>query len=167
LLFTSHRALGEAADLLVQRVDYPLLIQGSAPRRELLERFRASGEAVLLGTSSFWEGVDVRGPALSCVIIDKLPFASPGDPVLQARLAALTAAGDNPFMALQVPHAVLALKQGIGRLIRDERDTGVLMICDPRLTSRSYGRAFLDSLPKMPVTSDLPTVEAFLQAARL
>ncbi len=167
MLFTSHRGLREAADLLVGRLDYPLLIQGDAPRRELLERFREVGNAVLLGTSSFWEGVDVRGPALSCVIIDKLPFASPSDPVLQARLAALAAEGGNPFMAYQVPQAVLTLKQGIGRLIRDQHDTGVLMICDPRVTSRTYGRAFIASLPAMPITSKLGDVEAFLLATQV
>ncbi|MDQ4148124.1 MAG: ATP-dependent DNA helicase, partial [Pseudomonadota bacterium] len=167
MLFTSHRALREAAELLGGELHYPLLVQGSAPRRELLERFREAGDAVLLGTSSFWEGVDVRGPALSCVIIDKLPFASPDDPVLQARLAALAASGGNPFMAYQVPRAVIALKQGIGRLIRDENDTGVLMICDSRLMSRSYGRAFLNSLPDMPITSELAEVESFLIATQI
>ncbi|MGH8503182.1 MAG: ATP-dependent DNA helicase [Gammaproteobacteria bacterium] len=164
MLFTSHRALREAANLLTERIDYPLLVQGAAPRRELLERFRTAGNAVLLGTSSFWEGVDVRGSALSVVIIDKLPFASIGDPVLQARLEMLAERGENPFMSVQVPQAVIALKQGIGRLIRDERDTGVLMICDPRLLSRGYGRAFRDSLPRMAVTHELADVEHFLNA---
>ncbi|MBA2409723.1 MAG: ATP-dependent DNA helicase [Gammaproteobacteria bacterium] len=162
MLFTSHRALREAAGLLAERIDFPLLVQGVAPRRELLERFRKAGNAVLLGTSSFWEGVDVRGSALSVVIIDKLPFASIGDPVLQARLASLTERGENPFMSVQVPQAVIALKQGIGRLIRDENDTGVLMICDPRLISRGYGRAFRNSLPRMPLTHELADVETFL-----
>ncbi len=167
MLFTSHRALKEAAELLAGRIGYPLLVQGTAPRRELLERFREAGDAVLLGTSSFWEGVDVRGPALSCVIIDKLPFTSPGDPVLQARLAALTARGGNPFVSLQMPQAVITLKQGIGRLIRDEQDTGVLMICDPRLMTRAYGCAFLNSLPEMPVTRELAEVESFLIATQI
>jgi ATP-dependent DNA helicase DinG len=167
MLFTSHRALKEAADLLAERMNYPLLVQGAAPRRELLKRFREAGDAVLMGTSSFWEGVDVRGPALSCVIIDKLPFASIGDPVLQARLEALAARGGNPFKSLQMPQAVITLKQGIGRLIRDEHDTGVLMICDPRLMSRSYGRAFLNSLPEMPVTHELTEVESFLIAKQI
>jgi ATP-dependent DNA helicase DinG len=134
LLFTSHRA-------------YPLLVQGEAPRAELLERFRSLGNAVLLGTSSFWEGVDVRGEALSCVVIDKLPFAAPDDPVLQARGDALRAAGGNPFIELHLPNAVIALKQGVGRLIRDVDDHGVLAICDPRLFGKSYGRRFLSSLP--------------------
>ncbi|RLA34082.1 MAG: ATP-dependent DNA helicase [Gammaproteobacteria bacterium] len=154
LLFTSHRALRDAAERLDGALDYPLLVQGDAPRAELLERFRALGNAVLLGTSSFWEGVDVRGEALSCVIIDKLPFAAPDDPVLQARSDALRAAGGNPFMDHHLPNAVIALKQGVGRLIRDVDDHGVLAICDPRLFSKSYGRRFLGSLPPMPVTRD-------------
>jgi ATP-dependent DNA helicase DinG len=161
MLFTSHRALQEAAELLKDRIEFPLLIQGSMPRRELLERFRALGNAVLLGTSSFWEGVDVRGAALSCVIIDKLPFASPGDPVLQARLEAMRKQGGNPFMDFQLPHAVISLKQGVGRLIRDVEDRGVLMLCDPRLLSKSYGRIFLDSLPPMTRTRKLEKVQRF------
>lgn len=166
VLFTSHRALREASQLMQGKFDYPLFVQGQAPRRLLLERFREAGNAVLLGTSSFWEGVDVRGSALSCVIIDKLPFASPGDPVIQARLDALRARGGNPFAELQIPQAVIALKQGVGRLIRDEHDTGVLMICDPRLQTRSYGRIFLDSLPEMPKTHDLNVVQTFLGSRR-
>jgi ATP-dependent DNA helicase DinG len=116
---------------------------------------------VLLGTGSFWEGVDVRGEALSCVIIDKLPFASPDDPVLQARAGAMEQAGRSPFMEYQLPEAVIALKQGVGRLIRDENDRGVLMLCDPRLLSKGYGRIFLASLPPMPVTKRLEDVEQF------
>jgi len=164
LLFTSHRALRAAADGLESRVAYPLLVQGSAPRAELLERFRRLGNAVLLGTASFWEGVDVRGEALSCVIIDKLPFASPGDPVLAARIDALRRRGGNPFWDFQLPQAVIALKQGAGRLIRDDRDRGVLVVCDPRLLSRSYGRAFLDSLPPMLRSRDLEDVQRFFAA---
>jgi ATP-dependent DNA helicase DinG len=154
LLFTSHRALKEAAELLRGGLDYPLLVQGEMPRRRLLEAFRELGNAVLLGTASFWEGVDVKGPALSLVIIDKLPFASPGDPVLKARLEAMRAEGRNPFVEYQLPQAVLALKQGVGRLIRDASDTGVMMICDPRLTGKPYGRVFLASLPPMRRTRD-------------
>ena len=116
---------------------------------------------MLLGTASFWEGVDVRGEALSCVIIDKLPFASPGDPVLQARIDALRSRGGNPFMEFQVPQAAIALKQGAGRLIRDNTDRGVLVVCDPRLFKRGYGRLFLDSLPPMSRTRDLAEVERF------
>lgn len=161
LLFTSHAALREAASLLEDDFDYPLLVQGSKPRNELLEEFRQLGNAVLLGTSSFWEGVDVRGEALSCVIIDKLPFASPGDPVLQARIDAMRTQGRNPFMEYQLPQAVIALKQGVGRLIRDVDDRGVLVICDPRLQSRSYGRVFLGSLPDMPVIREAGPLHDF------
>lgn len=165
LLFTSHRALQEAAGLLAGRLDYPLLVQGAGSRRELIERFRTLGNAVLLGTSSFWEGVDVRGEALSCVIIDRLPFAAPNDPVLQARMESIRAAGGNPFFDLQLPQAVITLKQGVGRLIRDVNDRGVLMLADPRLRSKPYGRVFLDSLPPMPRTRDLQDVEEFFAAA--
>ncbi len=164
VLFTSYKALNAAAKYLEGRFDYPLLVQGSGPKRELLEQFREAGNAVLLGTNSFWEGVDVRGQALSCVIIDKLPFASPSDPVMQTRLETLKARGGNPFMDLQVPQAVITLKQGVGRLIRDEQDTGVLMLCDPRLLSRPYGKLFLYSLPNMPKTHELMVVTAFLRA---
>lgn len=163
LLFTSHRALQDTARRLDGRLPFPLLVQGSLPRAELLDRFRALGNAVLLGTGSFWEGVDVRGAALSCVIIDKLPFASPGDPLLQARLEALRERGGNPFMDLQLPAAVIALKQGAGRLIRDVQDSGVLMLCDPRLLNKPYGRLFLDSLPEMPRTRQLVDVQNFFQ----
>ena len=165
LLFTSHRALNLAADRLRGRLPYPLLVQGELPRPALLERFRELGNAVLLGTGSFWEGVDVRGEALSCVIIDKLPFAAPDDPVLKARAAALEAAGRNPFMEYQIPEAVIALKQGAGRLIRDEADRGVLVLCDPRLRTRGYGRIFLDSLPPMPRTQKLEQVQTFFAGA--
>jgi ATP-dependent DNA helicase DinG len=162
-LFTSHRALKEAAELLEKKVDFPLLIQGSRPKGMLLEQFKAAGNAILLGTSSFWEGVDVRGEALSCVIIDKLPFASPGDPVLKARMDAMTKQGRNPFFHYQLPSAVIALRQGIGRLIRDVTDRGVLMVCDPRLLKRSYGQIFLDSVPAMKRTRDIEEVRAFFQ----
>jgi ATP-dependent DNA helicase DinG len=161
LLFTSHTALQEAAALLEGTVDYPLLVQGSAPRADLLVRFRRLGNAILLGTSSFWEGVDVRGGALSCVIIDKLPFTSPGDPVLKARSDALRRQGRNPFIDYQLPNAVIALKQGAGRLIRDVDDRGVLVLCDPRLRQRSYGRVFLNSLPGMRRTGDVRDVHDF------
>jgi ATP-dependent DNA helicase DinG len=167
MLFTSHRALREAAELLEGRLPFPLLIQGDMPRGELIERFRALGNAVLLGTSSFWEGVDVRGEALSCVIIDKLPFASPGDPVLQARLNAIRSGGGNPFMDYQLPQAVITLKQGVGRLIRDAADRGVLMLCDPRLRTKQYGRIFLDSLPPVPVTRNLDDVTAFFSVGEI
>ncbi len=162
-LFTSHRALKQAEMLLKDKLDYPLLVQGSRPKRLLLEQFKEAGNAVLLGTSSFWEGVDVRGEALSCVIIDKLPFSSPGDPVLKARLNAMERQGRNPFFEHQLPAAVIALRQGIGRLIRDVKDRGVLMVCDPRLLKRSYGQIFLDSVPPMKRTRDIEDVRAFFQ----
>lgn len=164
LLFTSFRALNEAATLLTGRLEYPLLIQGSLAKRELLAQFRSLGNAVLLGTASFWEGVDVRGEALSCVVIDKLPFAAPDDPVLQGRITALRRRGGDPFLDYQVPQAVLALKQGVGRLIRDVGDRGVLVLGDPRLLSRGYGRVFLDSLPPLPRTRDLTEVQRFFAA---
>jgi len=160
-LFISHRALKQAAEILADKLDYPLLIQGSRPKAQLIERFKKAGNAVLLGTSSFWEGVDVRGDALSCVIIDKLPFSSPGDPVLKARLDAMSRQGRNPFFEHQLPSAVITLRQGIGRLIRDVTDRGVLMVCDPRLLKRSYGQMFLDSVPAMRRTRDIEEVRAF------
>lgn len=162
-LFTSHRALKEAAELLAKKISYPLLVQGSRPKALLLEQFKNTPNAILLGTSSFWEGVDVRGEALSCVIIDKLPFASPGDPVLKARMEAMTKQGKNPFFEYQIPTAVIALRQGIGRLIRDVTDRGVLMVCDPRLLKRSYGQLFLDSVPAMKRSRDIADVQAFFQ----
>ncbi|MGZ8227284.1 MAG: ATP-dependent DNA helicase [Methylococcaceae bacterium] len=162
-LFTSHRALQQAAALLKDKLAYPLLIQGSYPKAQLLDQFKTLGNAVLLGTSSFWEGVDVRGEALSCVIIDKLPFSSPGDPVLKARMDAMTRQGRNPFFEYQLPAAVIALRQGIGRLIRDVTDRGVLMVCDPRLLKRSYGQIFLDSVPAMKRTRDIADVQTFFQ----
>jgi ATP-dependent DNA helicase DinG len=154
VLFTSHRALRHAAQRLtgVLPAGLPLLVQGSAPRELLLRRFRASGRSVLLGTASFWEGVDVQGPALRLVIIDKLPFASPEDPVVRARIEYLKTRGANAFRDYQLPEAVLALKQGVGRLIRSEQDRGVVVICDPRMSERAYGRIFRASLPPMPST---------------
>ncbi|MGV6826624.1 MAG: ATP-dependent DNA helicase [bacterium] len=161
LLFTSHRALREAAEWLEDRCEYPLLVQGDGPKSQLLERFVDKGNAVLLGTASFWEGVDVRGDALSLVIIDKLPFASPGDPVMQARLDAIRKRGDNPFMSFQVPQAAIALKQGAGRLIRDVTDRGVLVLCDPRLLKKSYGRTFLEAMPPFARTRESADVARF------
>nr|WP_238787635.1 ATP-dependent DNA helicase [Thiospirillum jenense] len=164
LLFTSHRALREvAAQFDTPSFGYPLLIQGSAPRAALLDRFRSLGNAVLLGSTSFWEGVDVRGEALSCVIIDKLPFAMPDDPILRAKIAALQRQGLNPFLEYQLPHAVIALKQGAGRLIRDDTDRGLFVVCDPRLLTRRYGTAFFNSLPPMTRTQELAAVRAFMQ----
>jgi ATP-dependent DNA helicase DinG len=161
LLFTTLRALRRAHDLLRDKLPYPLLVQGTGSRSELLARFRRLGNAVLLGSASFREGVDVRGEALSVVLIDKLPFAPPDDPVLAARIDALRAAGGNPFTEFQLPQAILQLKQGAGRLIRDDTDRGVLMLCDPRLYSRPYGRLVRASLPPMKPTRELPDVQAF------
>ena len=159
-----EQRLREAQGRLRGALPYPLLVQGSGSRSELLARFRALGNAVLLGSQSFWEGVDVRGEALSVVVIDKLPFAPPDDPVLAARIEAIRTRGGNPFTELQLPQAVLSLKQGAGRLIRDETDRGVLMLCDPRLASKAYGRQILRSLPPMKLTRDLAEVKAFLSA---
>jgi ATP-dependent DNA helicase DinG len=165
LLFTTLRALRRAHEILRGRVAFPLLVQGTGSRSDLLARFRSLGNAVLLGAASFWEGVDVRGEALSVVVIDKLPFAPPDDPVLAARIDAVRARGGNPFNELQLPQAVLQLKQGAGRLIRDENDRGVLMLCDPRLLSKPYGRRILGALPPMKPTRELAEVEAFFSDA--
>ena len=166
LLFTTLRALRRAHELLRRgSLEYPLLVQGTGSRSELLARFRKLGNAVLLGSASFWEGVDVRGDALSLVVIDKLPFAPPDDPVLAARIDALKSAGRNPFNELQLPQAVLQLKQGAGRLIRDEGDRGVLMLCDPRLLSRPYGKRILESLPPMKRTRSLEEVREFFASS--
>ena len=162
-LFTSHRALRIAAEILEDRIDYPLLVQGTRAKAVLLEQFKEKGNAILLATSSFWEGVDVRGDALSCVIIDKLPFASPGDPVLKARLNAMEKQGQNPFFEHQLPTAVIALRQGVGRLIRDVNDSGVLMVCDPRLLKRAYGHMFLNSVPAMKRTREIEGVREFFR----
>ncbi|HSH42065.1 MAG TPA: ATP-dependent DNA helicase [Arenicellales bacterium] len=164
LLFTSHRALRRAAELLRARGgDWVFLVQGEAPRNVLLERFRATGNAVLLGSASFWEGVDVQGAALSCVMIDKLPFEYPDEPVLQARFADMEEQGRRPFVDHQLPNAVIALRQGVGRLIRDADDRGVLVLFDPRLYTKSYGRVFRNSLPDIPVTRDPADAVAFLE----
>jgi ATP-dependent DNA helicase DinG len=165
VLFTSHRALEQAAHELRQTCRYPVLVQGQMPKRELVDAFASMGNAVLLGTASFWEGVDVRGEALSSVIIDRLPFASPGDPVLQARIQNMKNNGRNAFVEYQLPMAVLMLKQGVGRLIRDVTDRGVLTICDPRLQTKSYGRTFLDSLPTMRTVQRVESVNRFFEAA--
>ena len=162
-LFTSHRALQIAAGFIRGKIDYPVLVQGEAPRTELLETFRSTPHSVLLGTQSFWEGVDVKGQGLSCVIIDKLPFATPDDPVLKARMKKLEEQGKNPFIDYQLPEAVITLKQGVGRLIRDSDDYGVLMICDPRLLTKPYGKIFLNSLPVMEIKTNINDVKVFFQ----
>jgi ATP-dependent DNA helicase DinG len=169
VLCTTLRAVRTAGELLRSRIeqegcDFPLLLQGEGSRSELLERFRRAGNAVLVGSQSFWEGIDVRGRALSLVVIDKLPFAPPDDPVLAARLDALARRGGNPFMDHQLPTAVISLKQGAGRLIRDETDRGVLMICDPRLVTKPYGRRIWQSLPPFRRTRDETVATAFFDA---
>jgi len=165
-LFTSHRALDNAKQWFRTHKSVlsgrKLLVQGDAPRDDLLRRFRQSGNAVLLGTGSFWEGVDVRGPALSVVAIDKLPFASPADPLMMARLEFIRREGGNGFMEHQLPTAALALKQGAGRLLRDDHDYGVVVLCDPRITGKRYGSKFLQALAPMPSTASLSEVAAFL-----
>jgi ATP-dependent DNA helicase DinG len=165
-LFTSHRALNTAKKWCRTHKKSlggrQLLVQGSAPRDDLLRRFREAGDAVLLGTGSFWEGVDVRGQALTIVAIDKLPFASPADPLMMARLEFIRREGGNGFTEHQLPQAVLAMKQGAGRLLRDQHDYGVIVLCDPRLTSKGYGRMFLKSFEPMPTTASFDDVAAFL-----
>jgi ATP-dependent DNA helicase DinG len=161
VLFTSYAALRDVRARLEGRLPFPIFVQGSAPRSALLEQFRQTRNAVLLATSSFWQGVDVAGEALSCVIIDKLPFASPGDPITAARIERVNEAGGNAFADYQVPLAILALKQGLGRLVRTRSDRGVLAVLDPRLRTMGYGARFLAALPPAPVTHTLDDVERF------
>jgi ATP-dependent DNA helicase DinG len=165
VLFTSYANLREVHRIAAAELEYPILVQGSAPRSALLREFKATPHAVLLATSSFWQGVDVVGDALSCVIIDKLPFASPADPITAARIEAIGARGGSPFGEYQIPLAILALKQGLGRLLRHRLDRGVLAVLDPRLRTMGYGRRFLASLPPAPVTHDLADVRAFFAAS--
>jgi len=160
-LFTSYQQMRDIYERLLMELSYPLLLQGNAPRKALLEEFRNTPNAVLFGTSSFWQGVDVQGEALSCVIIDRLPFAVPTDPVVQARMRAIEEGGGSPFFEYQVPSAVITLKQGFGRLIRSLEDRGVLMLLDPRIQRQRYGRIFLDSLPPYRQTQDIADVESF------
>jgi ATP-dependent DNA helicase DinG len=162
VLFTSYANLREVHRVLDGALEYPLLVQGTAPRSALLNAFRTTPHAVLLATSSFWQGVDVVGEALSCVVVDKLPFASPVDPITAARVEAIQAAGGAPFHDYQVPLAILTLKQGLGRLIRHRRDRGVLAILDPRIRTMGYGRRFLDGLPPAPVTHEINDIARFL-----
>jgi ATP-dependent DNA helicase DinG len=161
VLFTSYANLREVQARASAEIEYPILVQGDAPRSALLRDFKATPHAVLLATSSFWQGVDVVGEALSCVIIDKLPFASPGDPITAARIESINAAGGSAFGEYQIPLAILALQQGLGRLIRHRQDRGVLAVLDPRLRSMGYGRRFLNSLPPAPVTTELRDIERF------
>lgn len=162
LLFTSHAMLNKVARVLADEIDNPILVQGETSKRELLNQFVAQPDAVLLGTGAFWEGVDVRGDKLTCVLIDKLPFTSPDDPLLQAKVEDCRKKAENPFATMQIPQAVISLKQGAGRLIRDVNDKGVLIICDHRLVNKDYGKIFLRSLPDMKRTRSLEQALDFL-----
>ncbi|MDO6447094.1 ATP-dependent DNA helicase [Colwellia sp. 1_MG-2023] len=162
LLFTSYRMLNQVAEILAEHIDNPLLVQGQMSKRKILDEFIEKDSAVLLATASFWEGVDVRGDKLTCVIIDKLPFASPDDPMLQARSEDVRRQGGDPFSEIQLPQAVIALKQGVGRLIRDVTDQGVMVICDDRLVTRPYGQVFLKSLPDMRRSRNIEKASQFL-----
>jgi ATP-dependent DNA helicase DinG len=162
VLFTSYANMNAVAERIAGRVAYPILIQGEAPKAQLLDTFRATPHAVLLATASFWQGVDVAGEQLSCVIVDKLPFASPGDPVVAARIERLRSRGQNAFGEYQVPVAVLTLKQGLGRLIRTASDHGILAVLDSRLMRKQYGRRFLESLPPARLVHELDEVARFM-----
>ena len=161
VLFTSYAMMHAVYEAIMGSLDYPLLLQGTAPRSTLLKQFRGTPHAVLLATSAFWQGVDVVGEQLSCVVIDKLPFASPGDPITAARIDAINADGGDAFNDYQVPLAILALLQGLGRLIRHRNDRGVLAVLDPRLRTMGYGRRFLESFPPSPITQDVGEIERF------
>ncbi|HYM11075.1 MAG TPA: helicase C-terminal domain-containing protein, partial [Bryobacterales bacterium] len=163
VLFTSLQQMRQIHDLVSFAIEYPTLLQGTAPKSALLEEFRATPHCVLFATASFWQGVDVPGEQLSCVIIDRLPFAVPSDPVVEARIQSIREDGGNPFYEYQIPEAVIALKQGFGRLIRNRKDRGVLVLLDNRILRQRYGRVFFASLPGYASTTDLAEVERFFE----
>jgi ATP-dependent DNA helicase DinG len=165
VLFTSYAQMREIYQRLLGEVEFPMLLQGDAPKSALLEEFRLTPNCVLFATSSFWQGVDVQGEQLSCVIIDRLPFAVPSDPVVAARVKAIDAEGGNAFFQYQVPAAVITLKQGFGRLIRSLHDRGLLALLDNRILKKTYGRVFIESLPNYRRTTELSRVEEFFGAA--
>ncbi|KMT66547.1 ATP-dependent DNA helicase [Catenovulum maritimum] len=162
-LFTSYRVMNLVAKSLRTKLDFPILVQGEIPKQKILDKYLAEDNSILLATGSFWEGIDVRGDALKCVMIDKLPFASPDDPLTQARIENCRKKGEDPFNQIQIPQAVITLKQGAGRLIRDVKDKGVLVICDPRVVNRNYGQVFVQSLPNMKRTRDINLACDFLK----
>src|SRR5207245_5863312 len=163
-LFTHYALMNDVYERLLGELEYPMLLQGSAPKNALLDEFRITPNAVLFGTSSFWQGVDVQGEQLSCVIIDRLPFAVPNDPVVAARINAINSDGGNAFFDYQVPAAVITLKQGFGRLIRSLHDRGLLTLLDNRILKKQYGRVFLQSLPNYRRTTEMADVERFFGA---
>jgi ATP-dependent DNA helicase DinG len=164
VLFTSYNNLNKVFDFLSGRLPYTIFRQGDAPRTALLQAFREDVHSVLLATGSFWEGVDVPGEALSCLVIDKLPFASPSEPIISARIEAIRERGGNPFIEYQVPSAIISLKQGLGRLIRKKTDRGILAVLDVRLLTSRYGSMFLSSLPRIPLTNETSTISSFMEA---
>ncbi|MBW1803825.1 MAG: ATP-dependent DNA helicase, partial [Deltaproteobacteria bacterium] len=167
VLFTSYHNLNQVYSNIDGKIPYTLLKQGEAPRSILLEEFRQDTHSVLMATGSFWQGVDVPGEALSCLIIDKLPFDSPGDPIVAGRIESIRENGGNPFMEYQLPSAIISLKQGLGRLIRNSTDCGILSVLDIRLVTSRYGRFFLESLPKIPLSHDIRDVGRFFNRKNL